>query len=326
MEMLVMSELREQLDERKRRLQSAINSSGNVHNLVELLQSVDSALERIDNGSYGICNECHGAIENEWLSADPLVTVCLECLDEKQQRTLEEDISLASRIQRELLPPNDLKINGWEFCYHYAPAGAVSGDYIDIITTNPGDNSVLFSLGDVSGKGIAASLLMSHLHAMLRSLSAFDFPLSELMKRANRVFCESTPLSHYATLFSGRAGVNGELEISNAGHNYPLLISQTGIYQVKSTGLPIGMFHDSEYETEKIQMNKGDVLLLYTDGLTESSLDGVEYGEERLMALASKIYHLTPQEIIGECLSDLKNFLAGSLSTDDLTIMMIKRV
>jgi phosphoserine phosphatase RsbU/P len=323
MEMIGLSEVKEQLDERKKRLQKAIDSNGNLENLIFLLQSVDAALERVDNGTYGVCLICEGHIEPERIAADPLTSVCLDCLSAKEQKSLEEDITLASQIQRELLPENNYKVDGWEICYHYAPAGAVSGDYIDIISKS--DSSVLFSIGDVSGKGIAASLLMSHLHAMFRSLSAFDFSLNELIQRANRLFGESTPISHYATLFTGKAGKDGELEICNAGHNYPLLISESGIYQVKSTGLPIGMFQNSTYETEKIKMKRGDVLLLYTDGLTESSYEGIEYGEERLLELAINLYDKSPDEIIGECLSDLKKFLSGTPSLDDLSIMIVKK-
>jgi sigma-B regulation protein RsbU (phosphoserine phosphatase) len=323
MEALFIPELKEQLKDRRQRLNKAISEIGSTQNLIDLLHSVDAALERMGNGSYGICEVCKEPIEEERLIADPLITVCLSHLSNIQQRILEEDISLASRIQRELLPENDYKIDGWEIYYYYSPAGVVSGDYVDIIANE--DNPILFCLGDVSGKGIAASLLMSHLHAMFRSLSSFNLPVNDLLQRANRLLCESMPASHYATLISGKAKANGEIDICNAGHNYPLLLSGDNIRKIKSTGLPVGLFCNAEYGAEKISMEANDILIFYTDGLTESASNGIEYGEERLINLVKNLKSENPQNIVEEILGDLKNFLAGNSSNDDLTLMVLKR-
>jgi phosphoserine phosphatase RsbU/P len=325
METLIIPELREQLINRKQRLQKAITESGNIKNLVDLLQSVDSALERMGNGIYGICEVCKEPIEEERLLVDPLITVCLSHLSKTQQRMLEQDLGLASRIQRKLLPENDFKVDGWEIYYHYSPAGAVSGDYCDIIANETADRSLLFCLGDVSGKGIAASLLMSHLHAMFHSLSSFNLPVNDLLQRANRLFCESTPSTHYATLISGKANTKGDVEICNAGHHYPLLISGKEIRKIKSTGVPMGLFCNAEYEVENINLKPGDMLIFYTDGLTESMFNGTEYGEERLTNLVRKLKSNMPKGIIEEILFDLKSFLSGNSSSDDLTLMVIKR-
>jgi sigma-B regulation protein RsbU (phosphoserine phosphatase) len=326
MEVLNVPELRDQLLDRRRRLQETISDTGAVGNLVNLLREVDAALERMDNGTFGICIVCNEAIEKERLEVDPLITVCLGHLSEAQQKTLEQDLDLASRIQRTLLPKNNMSLDGWEICYHYAPAGPVSGDYCDLIENTDGDKSLLFILGDVSGKGIAASLLMSHMHALFRSLSSFNLPVNELVGRANRLFCESTSSTHYATLVCARAVSTGEIEICNAGHNPPLLISRNGISKLISTGLPIGVFCNSEYSINKVKLQPGDTLIFYTDGLTESLANEIEYGEERLISLSGKIKDLRPQKFINEVLADLTSFLSGNSSNDDLTLMVIKRI
>jgi sigma-B regulation protein RsbU (phosphoserine phosphatase) len=139
---------------------------------------------------------------------------------------LEHDLELATRIQRGLLPDPAQALDGWEFAYHYQPARIVSGDYCDIVAA---DGAMYFLLGDVSGKGVAASMLMSHLHAMVRALISVGLPLSALLERASRVFCESTLPMHYATLVCGRATADGEVEICNAGHVPPIVVRAGGI-------------------------------------------------------------------------------------------------
>jgi len=116
----------------------------------------------------------------------------------------------------------------------------VSGDYCDFID---GDNQSLhFVLGDVSGKGVAASMLMAHLHAMFRTLISINLPLGQMVEQASRVFCESTLPTQYATLVYGRAGTDGFVEICNAGHLPPLLIQAGKISHIEATGLPVGVF------------------------------------------------------------------------------------
>jgi sigma-B regulation protein RsbU (phosphoserine phosphatase) len=144
------------------------------------------------------------------------------------------------KIQRNLLPQNNLNINGWEFCCHYNPAGTVSGDFCDFIKLD--DHSVLFVLGDVSGKGISASLMMPHLHALIRSLLSFKILVNEIVTRVNRLFCESTLSTHYATMVFGKANSKGNIELCIAGHNPPLLIKDGSVNPLNATGIPVGLF------------------------------------------------------------------------------------
>ena len=317
--------LREELLNRRQKLESATVHFEERRELKILLREVDAALERMEAGTFGLCEVCHDPIEPERLIKDPLTQFCLDHLTLAQQRALEEDLMLASEIQHGLLPKPKLRIGEWEVSHYYEAAGPVSGDYCDLIDTK--DGYLYFVVGDVSGKGIAASMLMAHLHAMFRSLISFGLPLDQIVERASRVFCESTLPSHYATLVCGRAGDSGEVELCNAGHLPPLVSCGGEITLVKASGLPLGMFSNEQFSTDKLRLSQGSTLLLYTDGLSETQ-DGVgtEYGRERLARLVSESHALPPEQLINTCLQDVAAFRSGAAKKDDLTIMAIRRV
>src|SRR5262245_27122172 len=162
--------LRGQLLDRRSRLQSAITDTGKAEDLVRLLQQVDEALSRMDGHGYGDCDVCSESIDEKDLVLNPLMRYCLCNLSPEQQRALESDIGLARRIQAALLPQQDVRVAGWDVHYRYEPQGPVSGDYCDLLTRQNHSSEVIFLVGDVSGKGLAASLLMAHLNASFRSL------------------------------------------------------------------------------------------------------------------------------------------------------------
>jgi sigma-B regulation protein RsbU (phosphoserine phosphatase) len=196
-------DLNQRLLDRRQRLQTAISEFKETTHLVRLLEEVDSALQRMDKGSYGLCEVCHEPIEEERLMADPLMRNCLDHLTSDQQRALEQDLDLASRIQTQLLPHKSLRFDGWEAYYHYEPAGPVSGDYCDLVSSETERGDIFFLLGDVSGKGVAASILMAHLHAMFRSLIAVGLSANQLVERANRIFwCVEKPVNQGRSMFA----------------------------------------------------------------------------------------------------------------------------
>lgn len=314
---------RDQLLDRRQKLEGAAAALDAEGEVARLLQEVDAALGRMNAGTFGLCATCHDPIESDRLLADPLTQFCLDHLTPKEQRALEQDLELASRIQRELLPKPDVRFVGWDIAYHYQPAGTVSGDYCDLI---PGSSDQgYFLIGDVAGKGVAAAMLMSHLSALLRTLITIGLPLGQLMERANRVFCESTLPTHYATLVCGRASSSGEIEICNAGHPPPLLIRRGGIERVDSTGLPIGMFCSECFSSRIVRMAPGETLLLYTDGLVEAeNSSGAEYGIERLSTLAASM-NGQPKAIVDACVRDLAAFRGARGFADDLTVLAVTR-
>jgi sigma-B regulation protein RsbU (phosphoserine phosphatase) len=319
--------LQEQLLIRRQKLETAIKESVGTENLVNLLYDVDTALEKMDKGSYGLCEICHEPIEHARLVVDPLIRNCIDHLTPSEQRMLERDLDLAYQVQNELLPRENLTFGNWTTAYHYEAAGPVSGDYCDLIAPYGKEESMLFLIGDVTGKGVAASLLMAHLNAIFRSLMKASLTVTQLVKRANRLFCEGTMSTHFATLVCGKAHTQGEVEICNAGHCYPFLVKENSIERIQSTSLPLGMFCTEQFLIEKIKLAPGDNLFLYSDGLIEARNESnVQYGEERLAALLGKRGTAPPQELINSCLEDLINFQSGTPKTDDLTMMVIRRV
>lgn len=317
------SYLRTELEGRRERLHVALHSPAADASLSQLLTAVDGALSRIDQGTFGLCETCHDAIEPDRLLADPLLQFCLDHLTQDEQRALESDLSLAARIQRRLLPQPGSAPAGWDVRYHYQPAGMVSGDYCDLLET---DRGLLFMLGDVAGKGVAASMLMSHLHATFRSLSEAALPLDRMVEHANRVFCESTLAGQFATLIVGRAATDGAVEFVSAGHLPLLHIHAGGATPKDSTGVPLGMFCSTRFPLHRFALAPGDSLLLYTDGLTEArNVAGQEYGLARVRTLAAGNGKAEPEELISVCLADMRTFVGGFKQTDDLTLLALRR-
>src|SRR5438067_6628702 len=277
--------MREQLVERRQRVAAALSTAGADPQLTALLREVDAALERFESGTYGICEVCHDTVEADRLIANPLERFCLDHLNANERQALEDDLNLASEIQRGLLPRHNLRVDGWHFEYGYEPARLVSGDYVDIIQN--GDGSIYFVLGDVSGKGVAASMLMAKLHAVFRSLIPLGLGVDQLTERASRLFGESTLPGQYATLICGRVSGNGVISVCNAGHP-PALRSCHGKFdQICATGLPLGMFPNQEFSVENVELESGDGLILYTDGVPDAlNSQGEEYGMSRFTGIA----------------------------------------
>jgi len=323
--------LREQLEKRRAVLNAAISSAPRAEaprgaQLVELVQEVDSAIQRMDEGTYGICDVCHDSVERERLIADPLIRLCLDHLTSEEQRALERDLELASQVQRGLLPQPDTRFGDWRIHYEYRPAGIVSGDYCDLILPAGGDRRLIFLLGDVAGKGVAASLLMTHLNAMFRSLASIDIELGKLLEIVNRLFSESTIAGQYATLICGRINKTGEIEIGSAGHSPALLVSQSGVQQIGSTGLPLGMFRTSSYAIHRIRTEPLDTLLLFTDGISEArNLSGKEYGVGGLSLAAGGRHGWPSKELVSACLKDIDQYSSGTRQADDQTLMAVHR-
>jgi phosphoserine phosphatase RsbU/P len=316
-------DLRTQLLDWRGKLEATIAATETRGHLAHLLQEVNLTLESINTGCYGVCEACQDAINSDQLIADPLARYCLSCLTSSQLEALQRDLDLAWQIQGDLLPKQNFSLCSWEVSRHYEAAGPVSGDFCDLVRLDEGD--LFFLIGDVSGKGIAASVLMAHLHAIFRSLVTLGLPMNELVERANRVFCEFTMSTYFATLVCGRANSLGEVEICNAGHCPPLLIKGSEVIKLESTGLPVGLFC-AEYSVTKVKLEPGDGLFLYTDGLSEArDRSDNEYGTDRLAQLLSEHHPLPSQALVSACMEDLVAFRARTPTIDDLTIMAIKR-
>jgi phosphoserine phosphatase RsbU/P len=313
--------LRVQLEERKRRLGTVLARTPGEANLEALLHEVDSALARFAAGTYGLCEACHETVERDRLLADPLIRYCLDHLTDHERVALQRDLDLASELQRGLLPPADLTAHGWETSYHYAPLGPVSGDYCDLY---PFHGRLFFMLGDVAGKGVAASMLMTQLHALFRSLISMDLPLAEIVAHINRFLCDRGLSGGYATLVCGRAQPGGEVELFNAGHLPVIAVERSGVRLVESTGFPLGMFRDASFPSACLQLCEGDMLFLYTDGLSEATGEEGEYGIDRLKHLVGRQTSSCCAAVVSACLDDLRRFTGATPGLDDVTLLAIR--
>ncbi|MEP7149164.1 MAG: SpoIIE family protein phosphatase [Acidobacteriota bacterium] len=316
------SMLYEQLLDRRTKLESAQSQNLLATDVSRLLSEVDAALGRFTSGTYGICEACHDPIEPERLVADPLIKLCLGDLTQKQLDAIQDDLQLAAEIQKGLLPMSGFSADAWQVDFAYQPAGVVSGDYVDFIEQ---DGELYFILGDVSGKGMAASILMSNLHAMFHALIPLGLELGDLMSRANRLFAESTLANQYATLILGRINANGEVEMCNAGHLPPMIVGGDKSFEMAPSGLPLGLFCDSNFVSSGVKLEPGETLLLFTDGVTEANDHAeAEFGTERLRASINGSSFGHPTEILQKCVNAIASFRNGAARNDDLTMLALK--
>jgi sigma-B regulation protein RsbU (phosphoserine phosphatase) len=315
-----------ELRQRKSYLEAMPADRSEAAAIQALLREVDAAILRLGDGTFGICEECHDPIENERLLADPSTRFCIDHLTLQERRAFEEDIETARRVQQALLPTAG-RYKSWEIAFAYTPSGVVSGDYCDIVARDSEGTRMLVLLGDVAGKGVGASLLMSHLHAMFRSLSAQGGGLCQIVEQANNLLCQSTQQSHYATLACLETTPAGDVNICNAGHCSPLVITAEGTAAIEATGLPLGLFRGGSFLSTAVQLGPGDVLLLYSDGLIESeNPDGEEYGVARLRVDVEHSRGLnSAQDVVHLCMTNLSRHLNGAKPSDDLTVIAVRR-
>jgi len=172
---------------------------------------------------------------------------------------------------------------------------------------------------------VAASIMMAQLHALFRSLTGLQLPVGQIVTHVNRFLCESALAGQYATLVCGLAKANGEVEIHNAGHCPVILVGRGGAFLIESTGLPLGMFSDRESSAHCTQLECGETLFLYTDGLSEARNESEEYGVDRVLKVLRQQTARPPAEMIAACVADLRSFVRDGLSFDDLTVLAVRR-
>jgi sigma-B regulation protein RsbU (phosphoserine phosphatase) len=255
------------------------------------------------------------ALENARLFAEAI---------EKQR--LEDELVLAREIQKGLLPGVFPAIRGITIGATNISSKQVGGDYYDVLALP--DERYVIAIGDVSGKGPPASLLMANLQATIRALVPLNLSLSELTARVNDLMCQNTGGNKFVTFFWGIIdAVTRSLTYVNAGHNYPMLFRRDGtVERLERGGMILGVLKTVlPYEEGAVELRDGDVLLLFTDGVSEAmSKQSVEYGEDRLQAVLEGCRECTPDEIIGRIHEDILRHAAGASQSDDITMMVLK--
>ena len=240
---------------------------------------------------------------------------------------LQEEMRLAREIQMNLLPTGSPGIAGYDIAGKTIPAKEVGGDYFDYIPLN--DHCLAFCLGDVSGKGMPAALLMANLQATLRGQAAREISCKDCIERSNRLLFHGTDSTKFATLFYGILNAERhELCYSNAGHDFPLLFSSGKMpSRLKTGGVVLGFVEAFPYSEAKITLNKGDLLVLYSDGITEAMNEREEeFGEQRLAQTIHEYIAEPAESIIDHILGNVRKHSATIAQLDDMTLLVIRRL
>lgn len=239
---------------------------------------------------------------------------------------LQEEMRLANDIQVNLLPKSNPQIEGYQIAGKSIPAKDVGGDYYDFIPLK--DDNLVFCLGDISGKGIPAALLMANLQASLRGQTLMDIPCKDCVTFTNNLLYRSTDVNKYATLFYGVLhSSTDKITFCNAGHNEPILIDYKGnVGRLKEGGIIVGALPEITYEEKTIDFPSGDVLVVYSDGITEA-MDSKEeeFGEERLINLIKENRQLSASELIDKVINTVNKHAGDVDQMDDMTLVVIKR-
>ncbi len=239
---------------------------------------------------------------------------------------LKEEMRLANNVQVNLLPKSNPEIQGYQIAGRSIPAKDVGGDYYDFIPME--DNHLTFCLGDISGKGIQAALLMANLQASLRGQTLMGITCKNCVSFTNNLLYNSTESNKFATLFYGILHPDeNKITFCNAGHNEPVLMHKSGeVTRLKEGGLIVGILPDLSYEEKTIDFQPGNILVIFSDGITEAmNSNEEEYGEERLLNFIEKNKTLPAVELINSIIKNVKDFAGNVEQMDDMTIIVIKR-
>ena len=242
-----------------------------------------------------------------------------------EKKRLEGQLEVARQVQLELLPASDPKLEGFDICAYNYPTEEVSGDYYDWVSIY--EDQIGFVIADVSGKGVPAALLMAFLRASLRAAIHIGYAPHISMAKVNYLLWESIERNQFVTAFYAVLDAsNKTLVYTNAGHNPPLLMDADGKARfIERGGLPLGMFRDTRYYEYYLSIEPGQVLVLYTDGVTEATnLDDEEYGRERLEHVVRAGRHLSARDLITSIYQDVIQWTAGRGATDDITFFIVK--
>ena len=246
----------------------------------------------------------------------------LEKENRKVTKRLEQDLGDAEEIQRALLPRELPAVQGFELAVAWEPASAVSGDYFDVIKHN--DHHTGICVADVAGKGMSAALLMSNLQAALKSLAIATNSPSELMTRVNSVICENIVPHRFISCFYALLDIRTrKLAYSNAGHYAPILVRDGRCMRLIEGGPVFGVFPKECYAQSEVQLQPGDALVLFTDGVTEvRNAEGEEFGEDRLQQLLTN-ERLSAAEMREKVMAAVTEFGGGNFD-DDVTLLVLK--
>lgn len=245
---------------------------------------------------------------------------------EQKKIALEKEMMAAAIVQRSLFPTESPHLPGYQISANNIPAQDVSGDFYDFNILD--DNTLFFTLGDVSGKGMPAAILMANVQSVLRDLPHHNPSPQHCAERVNGMINRSSAADKFITVFMARLDADSNrLTYSNAGHDFPYLYRKSGeVERLESTGIPIGMLPDFPFTEKVVDFNPGDVLLIYSDGIIDAvNSSNKEFSETKMAELASDYVDKDPEEIIDIINKNVLRHIGSAPQFDDITLMVIKR-
>ena len=244
---------------------------------------------------------------------------------EQELFKLEEEYRMAKEIQLNILPKQIPAIEGYDIFAINIPAKEVGGDYYDFIKLT--GNRIAFCLGDITGKGLAAAMLMANLQATLRGQALTQNNVCDNIKNSNVLLFNSTAENRFATLFYGELDfVNHTITYCNAGHDAPVSLFKNNITRLTEGGLLMGCFDFAEFEQKDKQIKSGELLLIFSDGVTEAmNINYEEFGEEKLISIVKSSQDLKVKELIEKIVTEVRVHSSKVEQSDDITLLAIKR-
>jgi phosphoserine phosphatase RsbU/P len=294
----------------------------------EHLEILDTAIIRAEKGELGRCTVCHDYVEQHWIETDYTSCVCIEHLSGIERNRLESELELSQKVQKALLPHSVPAMAGWDVAAFSRPASIVGGDYFDFTRFGNGHHALI--IADVMGKGMPASMLMASLQASLRIITPESDSPARVLERINHIFCHNINLTKFVTLVVAELdSENGLLRYANAGHNPPFILrgkAGSPPEALLPTGAAIGLMEGATFETRSVQIESGDAIVLYTDGITDAGVHEERmYGEDRLKIFLSEHRELSGQRLIKDLLSDVQTHTHNAHPADDTTLIVVKR-
>jgi sigma-B regulation protein RsbU (phosphoserine phosphatase) len=290
------------------------------------LQVIDESLHKIDEGTLGVCEICHESVDTELLTMDYTATVCLGHYTEDELRQLESELEMSQVVQRALLPQQAPNIPGLNVAAFSRPAQIVGGDYFDFVPFKDGGHG--FVMADVSGHGVSAGMLMTSLQTAFHTLvPSAESPL-EVLERINHLYMHNINFTTFVTIFFAKLdAVTRTLTYANAGHNsgYLLRANRREEVLLHPTGPAIGLMEGFLLHTEQVQLEPGDTLVLYTDGVTEAANSkSIQFGLDNLAQVVRENADMTAEQIIQRILRAVNEFTDGTQLVDDTTLVIAK--
>jgi serine phosphatase RsbU (regulator of sigma subunit) len=240
-----------------------------------------------------------------------------------ERARLDQELKVAAAIQQSLLPASNR--TGAFYCTAGTsiPCRAVGGDFFDYFDAP--DGRFGFILGDVAGKGAPAALLAAAVLGMFGAEAAYHARCAPLVTRLNQGLFRRRIESRFLTAFCGILAADGSLVYSNAGHNAPFLVSGSSVRRLETGGVVLGIFDNSVYDEESLALTRGDVIIAFSDGVSEALNEaGDEYGDDRLLAAVMANRHRTPPELLDALLADVRNFAGAATANDDVTMVVVR--